>query len=341
MDAILDDHSILLGPIPNEALPMAKSDLHVSLKLETADGKTQNLEFSLGDPLTIGASATANLRVEAEDVSSLHCMLKVKDGQVVVVDLGSDDGTFVNGDEISGDWPLNDGDQIEVGDAKLQISLGAAGEATQVTNIANLTTEITAQAEIANAPTRVRAVADKDESPKPPARSKSKGRKAKDTESSSSRKSAGSKSGTSEQAAMSKSTSLTKAKSSDLSVSLAEHEQPKGVGHVEVTMLWGGSVMGVQRLAGSGRITIGSGRNSSFRISDPAIPTPEHPLVTLGAQGATIQCAADMKLRVDNTDSAQNTLNLQMGQKATVRVGAIEFVIQYSERYKPIDLGLF
>ena len=320
---------------------MAKSDLHVRLKLETADGKTQNLEFTLGDPVTVGASTTANLRVEAADVSSLHCMLKAKDEQLVVVDLGSDDGTFVNGDEISGDWPLNDGDRIEIGDAKLQVSLGAVGEATQVTNVANLTTEVTAQAEIANAPTRVRAVAGKDESPNPPARSKSKGRKAKDTESTSSRKSAGSKSGTSEQASMSKSTSLTKAKSSDLSVSLAEHEQPKGVGHVEVTMLWGGSVMGVQRLAGSGRITIGSGSNSSFRISDPAIPTPEHPLVTLGAQGATIQCTGDMKLRVDNADAAQNQLNLQMGQKATVRVGAIEFVIQYSERYKPIDLGLF
>lgn len=309
---------------------MAKPDLHVSLKLATADGETQNLEFTLGDPLTVGASSTANLRVDAEDVSSLHCMLKVKDNQLVVVDLGSDDGTFVNGDEITGDWPLNDGDQIEIGTAKLDVSFGAAGEATEIMN----------QADIANAPTRVRAPEDKEESPKPPARGKSKGRKAKGKSPSSSQTAAASKSDASEQT-MSKTTSTSKPTSSDLSIQLQEHEQPKGVGHVEVTMLWGGSVMGVQRLAGSGRITIGSGANSSFRISDPAIPTPEHPLVTLGPQGAAIQTAADMKLRVDNADATQTSLNLQMGQQATVRVGAIEFVIQYSERYKPIDLGLF
>ncbi len=56
-------------------------------------------------------------------VSRLHAALRIINGEVVVTDLGSSNGTRVNGQKIAPhvDYPINHGDVIALGKLKIQI----------------------------------------------------------------------------------------------------------------------------------------------------------------------------------------------------------------------------
>ncbi|MFN2570836.1 MAG: FHA domain-containing protein [Gemmatimonadales bacterium] len=66
----------------------------------------------------LGRHPLSDVRFDAErdlDVSSRHAALVRKDEVFVLQDLGSRNGTFVNGKRISGDTPLHDGDVVGFG----------------------------------------------------------------------------------------------------------------------------------------------------------------------------------------------------------------------------------
>ena len=63
----------------------------------------------------IGRSSTANVRLTDDGVSRQHCKLIVQGKSVLIEDLGSANGMFVNGAKIAGITPLKDGDQIQLG----------------------------------------------------------------------------------------------------------------------------------------------------------------------------------------------------------------------------------
>ena len=68
--------------------------------------------------VSIGRHPTNDLRFDAErdlEVSSRHAELRAEAHRVVLVDLGSTNGTFVNGDRVSGERVLNDGDVVTFG----------------------------------------------------------------------------------------------------------------------------------------------------------------------------------------------------------------------------------
>ena len=106
-------------------------------------------------------------------------------------------------------------------------------------------------------------------------------------------------------------------------------------------MKWGGSVMGVQRLSGAGVVTVGVMDTNSFQVSHPSIPAAIFPLVSLSNQGAVISAAQGMTVKVDGKPVSGAQVVLEQGQRGTIEVGAMEFVVQYTQRYAGIDLGLF
>jgi len=75
--------------------------------------------------VTIGRSARAGLRLHDSTVSSLHARLGRTATGFTVEDLGSSNGTFVNGVPASGAMPVEIGDIIEVGDVALRIAAPA------------------------------------------------------------------------------------------------------------------------------------------------------------------------------------------------------------------------
>ncbi len=65
--------------------------------------------------VTIGRSPKAFLQLTGEGVSRLHARLFRNGGITYVEDLGSTNGTFVNGERVRGAVALSDGDKIQVG----------------------------------------------------------------------------------------------------------------------------------------------------------------------------------------------------------------------------------
>lgn len=78
------------------------------------------------DEVCLGRSTECEVHVPLRDVSRRHCRLRREGDQVVLEDLGSTNGTFVNGDEIrSGQRvPLRSRDLVKVGGAIFRFLCG-------------------------------------------------------------------------------------------------------------------------------------------------------------------------------------------------------------------------
>ena len=91
------------------------------------------IELAMGESV-IGRSRSAPVQIAESTVSRQHAILVVEPGVVRLKDLGSSNGTFVNGKRVEGTTGLSDGDKIVVGEAELVIRILAPlgpAEATQ------------------------------------------------------------------------------------------------------------------------------------------------------------------------------------------------------------------
>jgi hypothetical protein len=72
--------------------------------------------FPLGTELTVGRDAACSITIEGDTfVSGLHLRIYDADGQALVEDLGSTNGSFHNGARLIGAHLLHPGDRIQVG----------------------------------------------------------------------------------------------------------------------------------------------------------------------------------------------------------------------------------
>ena len=72
-------------------------------------------EFPLNAETTIlGRRTDCTLRIQTSDVSRQHCQLVIKDDGLLVKDLGSSNGTYVNGKRVA-ETSLSPGDRLTVG----------------------------------------------------------------------------------------------------------------------------------------------------------------------------------------------------------------------------------
>jgi len=69
-----------------------------------------------GRPVRIGRGEEADIRLDDEGISRLHCSLEARGAQAVLRDLGSQNGTYVGGDRIQ-ERVLADGDRVQIGAA--------------------------------------------------------------------------------------------------------------------------------------------------------------------------------------------------------------------------------
>jgi pSer/pThr/pTyr-binding forkhead associated (FHA) protein len=87
----------------------------------TADGKTRELP-PMHLPITIGRSDDCKLRIPVAAVSRHHCELVEDDDELVVRDLKSSNGTFVNKEKVKS-RELLPGDLLSVGPAVLVVRI--------------------------------------------------------------------------------------------------------------------------------------------------------------------------------------------------------------------------
>lgn len=90
----------------------------ISFKKENGIREERKLEQ--GSPLTIGRSQEADISVADERVSRLHCGIRYMEGDYIVKDLGSRNGTYLNEEQVDV-GKLRPGDRIRVGSTVLKI----------------------------------------------------------------------------------------------------------------------------------------------------------------------------------------------------------------------------
>ncbi|MEO8705954.1 MAG: sigma 54-interacting transcriptional regulator [Kofleriaceae bacterium] len=88
-----------------------------------------------GGEVSLGRSRGATVVVDSDKVSRLHTKVRRRGEIIEVEDLESRNGTFVNGERITGTQPLTSGDEITVGPATLV--LGASSQVGRRTRVAD------------------------------------------------------------------------------------------------------------------------------------------------------------------------------------------------------------
>jgi predicted component of type VI protein secretion system len=88
--------------------------VNISLLMVTADGQSKELP-TMKLPIVIGRAEDAKLRIPLAAVSRHHCELVEDDDELMIRDLKSSNGTFVNKERVSKGRELVPGDLISVG----------------------------------------------------------------------------------------------------------------------------------------------------------------------------------------------------------------------------------
>jgi hypothetical protein len=88
------------------------------LVVERAPGHQSGLAYDIGEGAVMGRGDAAEIRLEDPFASSQHARL-IRQGSVVVLeDLGSTNGTYLNEELLQGPQPLHPGDRIRIGDSE-------------------------------------------------------------------------------------------------------------------------------------------------------------------------------------------------------------------------------
>jgi predicted component of type VI protein secretion system len=97
------------------------------VKLVVVQGKNEGKTITLPGPVfRIGRGETCHLRPNSERVSREHAEIRISESDVVVRDLGSRNGTLVNGKAITEPMALKDHDSVQVGPLTFSVSIADA-----------------------------------------------------------------------------------------------------------------------------------------------------------------------------------------------------------------------
>jgi pSer/pThr/pTyr-binding forkhead associated (FHA) protein len=89
-----------------------------------AGGPPGQMFALVADPVTIGRSPDSEVFLDDVTVSRNHALIMRAEGALVLRDLGSLNGTYVNRRRIEGDERLEDGDELQIGKFRLTYLAG-------------------------------------------------------------------------------------------------------------------------------------------------------------------------------------------------------------------------
>lgn len=97
--------------------------MDVTLEVMQGSQRTRVIQLRV-DKVTIGRKRGSHLRIPAASVSRQHCQLTFHEDTLVVEDLGSFNGTFVNGKRIKKRAFVQSGDRLKIGPITFRVSYG-------------------------------------------------------------------------------------------------------------------------------------------------------------------------------------------------------------------------
>lgn len=91
-------------------------------QLIVTEGGLQGTRIGLtGAPVLIGRANDSTLVLTDDYASTRHARISLQDGMWVVEDLGSTNGTWVNGSRAVGQMPARLGDRIQIGNVVMEV----------------------------------------------------------------------------------------------------------------------------------------------------------------------------------------------------------------------------
>jgi hypothetical protein len=119
-------------PIPGEAIPADATGLYSASTLHSADvahhapklvvlrapGHDPGMIYDLDGDIVLGRGDRAEIRLEDPFASSRHARVYEQGNIVVIEDLGSTNGTYLNEELLETPRPLHPGDRVRIGDSE-------------------------------------------------------------------------------------------------------------------------------------------------------------------------------------------------------------------------------
>ena len=107
---------------PPPARPARKPRKKGPRKAVVIEGDGKGRSFSLGDEMVIGRADKCSLVLDDTYVSQVHARIYPKDGgRLMVEDLGSTNGTYLNRRRITAPAELQRGDQVKIGKTVMEL----------------------------------------------------------------------------------------------------------------------------------------------------------------------------------------------------------------------------
>src|SRR3954462_1129458 len=91
-----------------------------SIILTEKGGATRRLDFE-SEEITIGRVDENDICLPRGNISKKHTRIVCKDGKVIVLDLKSTNGTYVNGKKLAGPQVIRPSDKVYIGDFILNV----------------------------------------------------------------------------------------------------------------------------------------------------------------------------------------------------------------------------
>ena len=112
------DYEEATGYHPAGAALAERQSAMPRLRVETATGLRAGAAYDLSEGALLGRGDEADILLEDSFASSRHARLVPRGDVIVLEDLGSTNGTYLNGEPLRGPQPLHPGDRIRIGDSE-------------------------------------------------------------------------------------------------------------------------------------------------------------------------------------------------------------------------------
>ena len=112
----------LANPVPGQPAGPGQQRLGPERLLIQEPAERKGVEFLLSDEMTVGRASGCGVALPEDTfVSQLHARVFRREGEFYVEDLGSTNGTYLNGKKVSAASVIRKGDRVQVGRTTLEL----------------------------------------------------------------------------------------------------------------------------------------------------------------------------------------------------------------------------
>jgi hypothetical protein len=94
------------------------------LVVERAPGHDAGMIYDLDGEIVLGRGDRAEIRLEDPFASARHALIYEQGNSIVIEDLGSTNGTYLNEELLQTARPLHPGDRVRIGDSEFAFEVG-------------------------------------------------------------------------------------------------------------------------------------------------------------------------------------------------------------------------